>query len=151
MSTGRLIAARCAALLLCAFAPWAIPAAETETDELEQVYVYGRSLEATLPQELAAYGSDLVSLGRPSIEQNVYASPQQALEMRVPGLYITPIGPYSYSYVSIQGSRLARYGPSDVLWLVDGVRLNNRLYSSTLSDTLPPNMVAHIEVRKGQA
>src|SRR5690606_14886769 len=48
-----------------------------------------------------------------------------------------------------QGSRLARYGPSDVLWLVDGVRLNNRLYSSTLSDTLPSNMVERIEVLKG--
>jgi vitamin B12 transporter len=118
-------------------------------EELEEVHVYGRSLEATLPQELAQYGSDLVSLGRSSIEQNVYADPQQALQMQVPGLYITPAGPFSYSYVSIQGSRLARYGPSDVLWLVDGVRLNNRLYSSTLSDTLPANMVERIEVLKG--
>jgi outer membrane cobalamin receptor len=148
MLAGRLIAAPCAALLLCA-APWAVPAAETAEEQLNEVYVYGHSLEATLPQELARYGSDLVSLGRPSIEQNVYVDPQQALQMQVPGLYITPAGPFSYSYVSIQGSRLARYGPSDVLWLVDGVRLNNRLYSSTLSDTLPANMVERIEVLKG--
>ena len=115
----RLLAARCAALLFCAIAPCVAPAAGTVADdELDEVYVYGRSLEATLPQELAQYGSDLVSLGRSSIEQNVYVDPQQALQMQVPGLYITPAGPFSYSYVSIQGSRLARYGPSDVLWLV---------------------------------
>lgn len=117
--------------------------------ELEEVYVYGQSLESTLPQELAAYGSDLVSVGRSTIEQKAHASPQQALQAEVPGLHITPVGPFSYSYVSIQGSRLARYGPSDVLWLVDGVRLNNRLYNSTLSDTLPANMVERIEVLKG--
>src|SRR5690606_7331369 len=126
-----------------------VAAAEAAPDELDEVYVYGRSLEATLPQELTLYGSDLVTVGRSSIERNVYADPQQALQMEVPGLYITPVGPFSYSYVSIQGSRLARYGPSDVLWLVDGVRLNNRLYSSTLSDTLPSNMVERIEVLKG--
>ncbi|HWL62967.1 MAG TPA: TonB-dependent receptor [Steroidobacteraceae bacterium] len=135
--------------LACLFSVTAAGAQPAEEQELDSVYVYGRSLEATLPQELAEYGSDLVSLGRSSIEQNVYADPQQALQMDVPGLYITPAGPFSYSYVSIQGSRLARYGPSDVLWLVDGVRLNNRLYSSTLSDTLPANMVERIEVLKG--
>ena len=118
-------------------------------EEPEEIYVYGRSLEATLPQELAAYGSDLVSLGRNDVEENVYVDPQQMLQMEVPGLYLTSAGPFSYSYISIQGSRLARYGPSDVLWLVDGVRLNNRLYPSTNPDTLPGNMVERIEVLKG--
>lgn len=141
--------ARFAVALACGFSLSAIAAQPSAEEELEAVHVYGRSLEATLPQELADYGSDLVTLGRSSIEQKVYADPQQALQMEVPGLYLTPVGPFSYSYVSIQGSRLARYGPSDVLWLVDGVRLNNRLYSSTLSDTLPSNMVERIEVLKG--
>lgn len=144
----RLSTMRLAVVLACG-SPLALPAAEATTDELEEVYVYGRSLEATLPQELAEYGSDLVSLGRSSLEQNVYADPQQALQMQVPGLYITPAGPFSYSHISIQGSRIANYGPSDVLWLVDGVRLNNRLYPSTLSDTLSANMVERIEVLKG--
>lgn len=135
---------------LAVLLPFAAAAQQAQgEEELAEVYVYGHSLEAALPQELAGYGSDLVSVGRSSIEKNVYADPQQALQMEVPGLYITPAGPFSYSYVSVQGSRLARYGPSDVLWLVDGVRLNNRLYSSTLSDTLPANMVERIEVLKG--
>ena len=102
-----------------------------------------------MPQELAAYGSDLVSLGRNDVEEKVYVDPRQMLQMEVPGLYLTSAGPFSYNYISIQGSRLARYGPSDVLWLVDGVRLNNRLYPSTNPDTLPGNMVERIEVLKG--
>lgn len=120
-----------------------------ESTDIETVYVYGRSLEATLPQELAQYGSDLVSLGRMTVEEKLYVDPQQMLQMEVPGLYLSSAGPFSYNYVSIQGSRLARYGPSDILWLVDGVRLNNRLYPSTNSDTLPANMVERIEVLKG--
>lgn len=137
------------AVVFACLAPVAALAGESPGEDLAEIYVYGRSLEATLPQELSGYGSDLVSVARSAIEQNVYVDPQQALQMQVPGLYITPVGPFSYSHVSIQGSRLARYGPSDVLWLVDGVRLNNRLYSSTLSDTLPANMVERIEVLKG--
>ena len=123
--------------------------AQDEEDEGEVVYVYGRSLESTLPQELAEYGSDLVMLGRDELEQKRYVDPQQMLQMEVPGLHLTSAGPFSYNYISIQGSRLARYGPSDVLWLVDGVRLNNRLYPSTNPDTLPGNMVERIEVLRG--
>jgi vitamin B12 transporter len=136
-----------AALGCCLLAAGPAAAQDDEDDEL--VYVYGRSLESTLPQELAAYGSDLVSLGREELEEKRYVDPQQMLQMEVPGLHLTSAGPFSYNYVSIQGSRLARYGASDVLWLVDGVRLNNRLYPSTNPDTLPGNMVERIEVLKG--
>jgi vitamin B12 transporter len=122
---------------------------QADDGDVEEIYVYGKSLEASLPQELAAYGSDLVSLGRNDVEEKLYVDPQQMLQMEVPGLYLTSAGPFSYNYISIQGSRLARYGPSDVLWLVDGVRLNNRLYPSTNADTLPGNMIERIEVLKG--
>ena len=118
-------------------------------DDVEDIYVYGRSLESSLPQELAAYGSDLVSLGRNELEEKIYVDPQQMLQMEAPGVYLTSIGPFSYNYISIQGSRIYSYGPSDVLWLVDGVRMNNRLYPSTNPDTLPGNMVERIEILKG--
>ncbi len=64
----------------------------------------------------------------------------------VPGLYIKPgAGPFSYVDVSLQGSRT-----QDVLWTVDGVRINNRLYGSTSpNDTLPASMIERIEVLKG--
>ncbi len=145
-------AALCAAVSLAAVCA-AAPAMAQEAQDAQQassaspsdvVYVYGRSLETTLPQELAEYGSDLVMLGRDTISRNNYADAHQALQMQVPGLYILPRGPFSYSDVSIQGSRIG-----DVLWLVDGVRINNRLYPGTLSDTLPANIIERIEVLKG--
>lgn len=143
------------AISLALGCPWLVPPASAgdqntaDPQGAEVVYVYGRSLEATLPQELAAYGSDVATVGRTTVEESAYVDPQQVLQMEVPGLYITPSGPFSYSYVSIQGSRTGRYDASDVLWLVDGVRLNNRLYPGTLTDTLPGNMVERIEVLKG--
>src|SRR5690606_7112120 len=70
----------------------------------------------------------------------------QSLEMLVPGLHLTTRhGAFSYIDLSLQGSR-----SSDVLWTVDGVRINNRLYNSTgPTDTLPSSMIERIEVLKG--
>src|SRR6202012_382383 len=54
-------------------------------------------------------------------------------------------GPFDYVDISLQGSRT-----SDVLWLVDGVRINNRLYGSTPPlDTLPAPMVERVVVLDG--
>src|SRR5690606_2599128 len=70
----------------------------------------------------------------------------QSLEMLVPGLQLTTqAGAFSYVNLQMQGSR-----SSDVLWTVDGVRINNRLYNSTSpADTLPSSMVERMEVLKG--
>ncbi|HEX4095850.1 MAG TPA: TonB-dependent receptor, partial [Caulobacteraceae bacterium] len=65
----------------------------------------------------------------------------------VPGLYIVnKSGPFDYSRVALMGSRT-----EDVLWLEDGVRLNNRLYGggTTPLDTLPASMIERIEVVEG--
>src|SRR6185312_1715280 len=69
-----------------------------------------------------------------------------AMQFLVPGLYISPKnGPFDYADISLQGSRTA-----DVLWLVDGVRINNRLYGTTPPlDTLPASMVERIVVLDG--
>jgi len=70
----------------------------------------------------------------------------QGLEALVPGLSLRPKnGPFDYADISLQGSRTA-----DVLWLVDGVRINNRLYGSTPPlDTLPAAMVERVETLEG--
>ncbi|MGH8255539.1 MAG: TonB-dependent receptor plug domain-containing protein [Steroidobacteraceae bacterium] len=70
----------------------------------------------------------------------------QALEATTPGLYISSSnGPFSYVDVSLQGSRT-----EDVLWLVDGIRINNRLYAGTTPlDTIPASMIERIEVLDG--
>jgi len=66
--------------------------------------------------------------------------------MLVPGLHIRPKnGQFDYFDASLQGSR-----GSEILWLIDGVRITNRLYNGTSPlDTIPSHMVERIEVLKG--
>jgi outer membrane cobalamin receptor len=58
---------------------------------------------------------------------------------------ISKNGPFDYVDISLQGSRTG-----DVLWLVDGVRVNNRLYHGTTPlDSMPAAIVEKIEVLEG--
>ncbi len=114
---------------------------------LEEIIVTGaRSMETTLPLELARYGADLEILTEEQIRAHGFVDVAQALEMLVPGVHLTSqAGAFSYVNLQMQGSR-----GSDVLWTVDGVRINNRLYNSTSpADTLPSSMVERTEVLKG--
>lgn len=128
----------------------ALAAAATEAQaadaNLEQIVVTGARLEDSLPMELSRYGSDLETITAETVRRNAYVDVSQALQMQTPGLFLSPRnGPYSYADISLQGSRTG-----DVLWLIDGVRINNRLYTSTSpADTLPASMVERIEVLKG--
>jgi len=109
------------------------------------IVVTGRSLEETLPQELARYGSDIAIITDTQVRDYGVVDVASALES-VPGLYIKAgSGPFSYVDVSLQGSRT-----QDVLWTVDGIRINNRLYGGTSpNDTLPASMIERMEVLKG--
>jgi vitamin B12 transporter len=111
---------------------------------LDEVVVLG-NLEVTLPQELARLGNEVSVVTGETLRDGGYVDVAQALERRVPGLYLSPDhGPFSYTDVSLQGSRR-----NDVLWVLDGVRINNRLYSTTPpNDTLPAAMIERIEVLK---
>jgi vitamin B12 transporter len=70
----------------------------------------------------------------------------EALQAQTPGLYIAAnAGPFNYVNVSLQGSR-----KQDGLWLVDDIRINNRLYAGmTPLDTIPASMIERIEVLDG--
>lgn len=104
-----------------------------------------RSIEETLPRELAHYGHDVEVLTAERIKSGGYVDVSSALQRETPGLYVSPrSGPFDYTDVSLQGSRAG-----DVLWLVDGVRINNRIFNDTTPDTLPVGMVERIEVLKG--
>jgi outer membrane cobalamin receptor len=113
--------------------------------EPEQVLITGR-IEEDLPRELAQLGTrvDIVTAGE--IKNGGYIDIGQSLEVTVPGLYVAPKnGPFDYVDVSFQGGRT-----EDILWTVDGVRINNRLYASTTPlDTLPASIVERIEVLEG--
>lgn len=133
-----------AAALLC---PLAAQAAENDpANAVDQVVITARSLEETLPQELSRYGSDVAIVTAAQIKNGGFVDTVQALQTLTPGLYIAPsAGPFSYVDLSLQGSRT-----QDVLWTVDGVRINNRLYNSTTPvDTLPASMIERLEVLKG--
>ena len=113
--------------------------------EVERVLITGR-LEEMLPQQLSQFGTRIDIVTAVEIQNGGYLDITQSLQNFVPGLYIAPKnGPFDYVDVSLQGSRT-----QDVLWLVDGVRINNRLYGGTTPlDTLPAAMVERIEVLEG--
>lgn len=114
-------------------------------DPLEEILVTARSIEETLPVELARYGHDVEYVSADRVRAAGYVDVSTALQFEVPGLFVSPgSGPFDYVDVSLQGSR-----PGDVLWLVDGVRINNRIFNDTSPDALPANMVERIEVLKG--
>ena len=111
----------------------------------EQVTITGR-LEEDLPGRLAELGTRVDTVSAVEIKNGGYVDVTQSLQTTVPGLYISPrSGPFDYVDLSFQGSRT-----QDVLWTVDGVRINNRLYGGTTPlDTLPASMIERIEILEG--
>ena len=146
MTSCRHRAAACSSIALLAFSLPAARAADSATDELREVIVTARSLEVSTPLELSRYGNDVEFVSGDRIRKQGFVDAAQALEMLVPGAYVAPqAGAFSYLNLSLQGSRTA-----DVLWTVDGVRINNRLYGGTSpADTLPASMIERMEVLKG--
>jgi outer membrane cobalamin receptor len=121
-------------------------AAQADTPDLEQVTVTAKRLEEELPQELAKYGTRLDIITAAQIKNGGFVDVAGALQTLAPGLFISPKnGPFDYVHASFQGSTTG-----DILWLVDGIRINNRLYNGTTPlDTLPASMVERIEILEG--
>ena len=142
----RSLAIGASALALCLAAPAALAQSGPAPDRAKDtVVIVGLTIEETLPQELAKYGSDVEVLESEQIRNAGYVDVAQALQMSTPGVFLAPRnGPFSYLDISLQGSRT-----QDMLFLVDGVRVNNRLYNTTVTDTLPASMIERIEVLKG--
>lgn len=113
--------------------------------EVEELTVTGR-LEETLPQTLAQYGSRLEVITGEEVRKGQFADVGAVLATSLPGLSLIPqAGPFSYNNASLQGSR-----SNEILYLVDGVRISNRLYNSTPPlDTIPAHMVERIEQLEG--
>lgn len=145
MSIGHSGAPRGALLLLCASASCVAFAAQSNDPDLDEVVITGR-LEETLPQELSRYGSRVETISAQEVQRGGYNDIAQTMQALTPGLYISPLsGAFDYVELSFQGSR-----GSELLWLVDGIRLNNRLYSTTTPlDTIPAHLVERIEVLEG--
>jgi vitamin B12 transporter len=119
---------------------------ETAEQDNGDILVLARRLEESTPEELEKYGSRLDVVDGELIDQAGFVDTASALQFLAPGLFLTPkSGAFDYLQVSLQGSRT-----SEVLFLTDGVRINNRLYASTAPlDSIPSNMIERIEVLKG--
>ena len=103
---------------------------------IEEIVVTGGRIEESIPQELARYGNQVEVITAEQIQQSGFIDVAQTLQMLVPGLHIRPKnGQFDYFDASLQGSRTG-----DILWLIDGVRINNRLYNGTTD--VPPSSVA---------
>jgi len=115
-------------------------------DSYEEIIVFGTQLEETIPLDLSEYGNRVKIITADEIELAGFNDVSQTLQMKVPGLYLAPKnGAFDYVNCSFQGSRC-----QDVLWLIDGVRINNRLYNTTAPfDTVPAHMIERIEVLYG--
>ena len=112
----------------------------------EEIIVLGDRLEETIPLDLQQFGNRVEIITADELQLGGFNDLAQSLQMRVPGLYLAPKnGAFDYVGCSLQGSRC-----QDILWLIDGVRINNRLYNSTSPlDTVPAHMVERIEVLYG--
>jgi vitamin B12 transporter len=113
---------------------------------VESVGVVAPKLEEELPQLIERAGAREQMITAAQIQNGGYDDVAQALQALVPGLFLTPkAGPFDYVTASLQGSRT-----NEILWLVDGVRISNRLYNGTTPlDTIPAHMVERIEVIEG--
>jgi len=120
--------------------------ADSSGKPLETVTVTAKRLEEQLPVLLESQGGRVDTITAEQIAKGGFIDIAQALQMLAPGLYISPKnGPFDYVNISLLGSRT-----EDVLWLLDGVRLNNRLYGGTTPlDTLPASIVDRLQVLEG--
>ena len=128
----------------CLFSPLAL--AENDALTLDQQIVSAPSVESTTVAAMAQYGSKVELVSREQIERaGPGADISRVMQMFIPGFYIAPKnGPFDYGTYSLLGGR-----NDDTLVLLDGVRLNNRLYGGLYLDTLPASAVERIEVLKG--
>ena len=115
-------------------------------DDNGDILVLAAKLEESTPDEREKYGSRLEVVEGEAIDRGGYDDTAAALQMLVPGLYVSPkSGAFDYVDVSLTGSRT-----SEVLFTVDGVRIGNRLYTGTSPlDSIPSSMIERIEVLKG--
>ena len=113
---------------------------------VESIGVVAPRLEEELPQLIERGGVRVQTITSAQIQNGGFYDVAQALQALVPGLFLTPkAGPFDYVTASLEGSRT-----NEILWLVDGVRISNRLYNGTTPlDTIPAHMVERIEVLEG--
>ncbi|MBY6185856.1 TonB-dependent receptor [Marinobacter hydrocarbonoclasticus] len=132
---------RAGLLVITAVLPMAMPSMAVD----DVMVVTHQTLEESLALDQARLGNSLVIIERDQIERFGQGDINDILAQMVPGLFAAGKGGrFDGAYYSLQGSR-----KQDILWLIDGNRLNNRLYGGIYLDSLNPNIIERIEVLKG--
>lgn len=133
-----------ALLLALLITPQQQAIADSKTDKLDDMTITGRKIEERLSGELADFGHKLEMVTAEDISAGGYTDVNQILESFVPGLYVTSkSGRGDYMRMSLNGGDNKR-----VIFLIDGVRINNRLYGRGYLDTLTVQMIDRIEILK---
>jgi len=114
---------------------------------LPEMTVQGRAIEERLSAELAEFGHKVDIISAEEIQLGGYTDLNQILEALAPGVYVTSkSGRGDYMRMSLNGG-----DTKQVIFLIDGVRINNRLYGSGYLDTLGVGMIERIEIlRNGE-
>ena len=117
---------------------------ETAPQGIPEMVVEGRKIEEKLSGELATYGHKVEIVTREEIKAGGYTDVNQILEALVPGLYmVSKNGRGDYMRMSLNGG-----DNKQVNFLIDGVRINNRLYGRGYLDTLSVKMIERVEILK---
>lgn len=112
-------------------------------EQIETINIVGVR-EQALAFEQEQVGVELVTIGREAIERAGTSDLNGILQQSIPGLTVIPKnGRYDYATYSMQGSC-----SQDILWLIDGIRINNRLFNGGYLDTISTAMIERIEVLK---
>ncbi len=139
----QLSSAVCLAILVGGVGTIQTEAREMATFEADEMTVTGRKIEERLSGELATIGHQVEVITGEALEQGGFVDLQQALGALVPGLFMSiKAGRGDYATMKLHGS-------GDILWLLDGVRLNNRLYGGAYLDSISIKAIDRIEVLKG--
>ena len=111
--------------------------------QLDEMVVTSRKIEERLSAELGEVGHFVEVITGEEMEEAGFVDLNMALRSMIPGLYSeTRSGRGGYNRTSIHGS-------DDILWLLDGVRINNRLYGGGWSYTISVHNIERVEILKG--
>lgn len=121
--------------------------AQDDVQEMDEVQVRAPSMETLLASELARFGSQVDVVTGEEMKKAGHDDLQEALDNVAPGFFVRPeSGGGSKSEFSLRGS-----GTGEVLFLIDGVRLNSRLFAGAIPplDALSIHLIDRIEIVKG--
>lgn len=130
-------------ILVCfVFPAYSLLCDELEEVVLDEIVVHAVPIEDRLSVEMKEFGHPVVIISSKELKDTGFVELQTALETLIPGYFsVARAGRGSYSSPSLHGS-------GKILWLLDGVRMNNRLYGGGYLNTISIHHIDRIEVLK---